>query len=131
VCTHQSSHSSRTPTMSVAPAAAEGDLSDCPGQQLRRLARFRQSLLASVVLRRCALAGDWTTRPQAAVLNSATGRIACCFHARDLHLVMGSARPASRVRFRVSVDGQPPGAARVLTSTMRVMARSPSRACIS
>jgi hypothetical protein len=63
-------------------------------------------------LNRWALAGDSTTGPQAAVLNSATGRIACCFHARDLHLVMGSSRLESGVRFRVSIDGQPPGSAR-------------------
>ena len=67
---------------------------------------------ARLDLNRWALAGDWTIRPQAAVLNSATGRIACRFHARDLHLVMGSSRAESRVRFRVSIDGQPPGVAR-------------------
>ena len=30
---------------------------------------------------------------------------------RDLHLVMGPLRQESPVRFRVSIDGQPPGAA--------------------
>jgi hypothetical protein len=35
----------------------------------------------------------------------------CRFHARDLHLVMGPPRPGTSVRFRVSLDGQPPGAA--------------------
>jgi Thioredoxin like C-terminal domain len=50
--------------------------------------------------------------PQAAVLNSPTGRIACRFHARDLHLVMGPSRGESQVRFRASIDGQPPGSAR-------------------
>ena len=48
---------------------------------------------------------------QATVLNSAGGRIAYRFHARDLHLVMGPSRQGSPVRFRVSIDGQPPGAA--------------------
>jgi Thioredoxin like C-terminal domain len=33
------------------------------------------------------------------------------FHARDLHLVMGPPRRESPVRFRVSIDGQPPGPA--------------------
>ena len=33
------------------------------------------------------------------------------FHARDLHLVMGPAARGSLVRFRVLIDGQPPGAA--------------------
>ena len=40
------------------------------------------------------------------------GRIVCRFHARDVHLVMGPLRRDGRVRFRVSVDGQPPGPAR-------------------
>ena len=56
-----------------------------------------------------ALAGEWTLGPQAAVLNSATGRIACRFHARDVHLVLGPPRRESPVRFRVSIDGRPPG----------------------
>jgi hypothetical protein len=45
------------------------------------------------------------------VLNAANGRIAYRFHARDLHLVMGSAARGTSVRFRVLIDGQPPGAA--------------------
>ena len=48
---------------------------------------------------------------QAIVLNKPNGRIAYRFHARDLHLVMGPAAPASAVRFRVLIDGKPPGAA--------------------
>jgi hypothetical protein len=47
----------------------------------------------------------------AAVLNKPGGRIAYRFHARDLHLVMGPAAPGASVRFRVLIDGQPPGAA--------------------
>jgi thiol-disulfide isomerase/thioredoxin len=57
-----------------------------------------------------ALAGDWTMKKEAVVLN-APGRIAYRFHARDLHLVMGPAAPGASVRFRVLIDGQPPGAA--------------------
>jgi hypothetical protein len=48
---------------------------------------------------------------QSAVLNAANGRIAYRFHARDLHLVMGPAARGTSVRFRVLIDGQPPGAA--------------------
>ena len=47
----------------------------------------------------------------AIVLNQANGRIAYRFHARDLHLVMGPAARGTSVRFRVLIDGQPPGAA--------------------
>ncbi len=48
---------------------------------------------------------------QGAVSNTANGRLACRFHARDLHLVMGSAQRSAPVRFRLTIDGQPPGAA--------------------
>jgi thiol-disulfide isomerase/thioredoxin len=58
-----------------------------------------------------ALSGDWTVKNQAAVLNKPNGRIVYRFHARDLHLVMGPAGPETSVRFRVLIDGQPPGAA--------------------
>jgi thiol-disulfide isomerase/thioredoxin len=58
-----------------------------------------------------ALSGDWTVKKEAAVLNKPNGRIAYRFHARDLHLVMGPAAPGTPVRFRVLIDGQPPGAA--------------------
>jgi len=56
-----------------------------------------------------ALAGDWTFRQQATVANRANGRIAYRFQARDLHLVMGPAMGRTPVRFRVLIDGQPPG----------------------
>ena len=58
-----------------------------------------------------ALSGDWTMEEQAVTLNEAGGQIAYRFHARDLHLVMGPAAPGTSVRFRVRIDGQPPGAA--------------------
>jgi hypothetical protein len=58
-----------------------------------------------------ALAGDWTVGKQATVLHRANGRILYRFHARDLHLVMGPATPGATVRFRVLIDGKPPGAA--------------------
>ena len=63
-----------------------------------------------LTLNQWALSGDWTMHPQATVLNAAPGRIAYRFHARDLHLVMGTAanRP---VPFHVRIDGQEPGAA--------------------
>jgi thiol-disulfide isomerase/thioredoxin len=66
---------------------------------------------ARLRLNQWALEGDWTTKRQATLLNTANGRIACRFHARDLHLVMGPAARAMSVRFRVLVDGEPPGAA--------------------
>ena len=58
-----------------------------------------------------ALSGDWTVKRDAVALNKGNGRIAYRFHARDLHLVMAPAARGSSVRFRILVDGQPPGAA--------------------
>jgi thiol-disulfide isomerase/thioredoxin len=57
-----------------------------------------------------ALDGTWTRRNEAAVLDAAGGRIVYRFHARDLHLIMGPAARGPPVRFRVRVDGRPPGA---------------------
>ncbi|PWT71516.1 MAG: thioredoxin, partial [Proteobacteria bacterium] len=64
-----------------------------------------------LALNHWALSGDWTIGKQAAALNHANGRIAFRFHARDLHLVMGPAAPGTSVRFRVLIDGKPPGGA--------------------
>src|SRR5918997_1203140 len=66
---------------------------------------------ARLRLNHWALSGDWTVERQATVLNEANGRIAYRFQARDLHLVMGPAARGTSVRFRVLIDGQPPGAA--------------------
>jgi thiol-disulfide isomerase/thioredoxin len=68
-------------------------------------------LPARLRLNEWALSGDWTVKKEAAVLNKPNGGIAYRFHARDLHLVMGPAAPGTSVRFRVLIDGQPPGAA--------------------
>ena len=48
---------------------------------------------------------------QPTILERAPGRVTCRFHARDVHLVMGPRRPDTLVRFRVSVDQQPPAPA--------------------
>jgi thiol-disulfide isomerase/thioredoxin len=66
---------------------------------------------AALRLNQWALSGNWTVADQATMLNAANGRITYRFHARDLHLVMGPAAPGAPVRFRVLIDGQPPGTA--------------------
>jgi thiol-disulfide isomerase/thioredoxin len=60
-----------------------------------------------------ALSGSWTAGEQATTLDEAGGQLTYRFHARDLHLVMGprSGPTAGGVRFRVRLDGQPPGVA--------------------
>ena len=64
-----------------------------------------------LALNQWSLAGEWTMGTQATVLNKAGGQIVHRFRARDVHLVMGPPRSASPVPFRVTIDGQPPGAA--------------------
>ena len=66
---------------------------------------------AELRLNNWALAGDWTLDEQAATLNEAGGQISYRFHARDLHMVMGPGAPDAPGRFRVLIDGQPPGPA--------------------
>ena len=56
------------------------------------------------------LAGKWNDHLQAAVLDAAGGKVVFRFHARDLHMVLGPGGDGKPVRFRVTVDGQAPGA---------------------
>jgi thiol-disulfide isomerase/thioredoxin len=58
-----------------------------------------------------ALSGDWTMGREALFLNQSGAGIAYRFHARDLHLVMGTVSPSGPARFRVFIDGQAPGVA--------------------
>jgi len=58
-----------------------------------------------------ALAGSWTVTRGFAALKQANGRITYRFHARDLNLVMGPAARGKSLRFRVLIDGKPPGPA--------------------
>jgi thiol-disulfide isomerase/thioredoxin len=71
----------------------------------------RYTAPARLELNHWALSGDWTVSAGMAALNRPSGRIAIQFHARDLHLVMGPAVRGTSVRFRVLIEGQPPGVA--------------------
>jgi thiol-disulfide isomerase/thioredoxin len=73
--------------------------------------RQAYTLPSELRLNHWALSGGWTMEEEATTLNTANGRIAYRFHARDLHLVMGPAGPGASVRFRVLIDGRPPAAA--------------------
>jgi cytochrome c biogenesis protein CcdA/thiol-disulfide isomerase/thioredoxin len=61
-------------------------------------------------LNRWSLAGDWTVGGEFATLDGTSGNIVYRFHARDLHLVLGASTQGRPVRFRVRIDGAPPGA---------------------
>lgn len=68
-------------------------------------------LPAKLPLNGWGLSGDWTVREDAGRLNKPNGKIVYRFHARDLNMVMGPAAPGTSARFRVLIDGNPPGAA--------------------
>jgi hypothetical protein len=65
---------------------------------------------ASLKLNDWALEGPWLDKKQSAVSFAPGAKIAFRFHARDLHLVLGSAG-GKPVRFRVTIDGKAPGQA--------------------
>ena len=58
-----------------------------------------------------ALSGNWSIGSEAVALDEAGGGIAFSFHARDLNLVMGPLGRGGSARFRVRLDGRPPGPA--------------------
>lgn len=84
---------------------ARADRFVSPGGQARDAAKAYGD--APLKLNDWSLEGNWTVGKQSGTLNSAPGAIAYRFHARDLHLVLGSAKP---VRFRITIDGKTPGA---------------------
>jgi len=66
--------------------------------------------IAHLPLNRWSLEGVWTVGLEFALLNDDAGSVSIRFHARDVHLVMGPATGGMPIRFRVTIDGMPPGA---------------------
>jgi thiol-disulfide isomerase/thioredoxin len=56
-----------------------------------------------------ALAGEWTVAREETRSNEPNARIAYCFHARDLNLILDPRSKDTPSRIRVLLDGQPPG----------------------
>ncbi|HEX3810213.1 MAG TPA: cytochrome c biogenesis protein DipZ [Rhizomicrobium sp.] len=65
---------------------------------------------SNIGLNSWAFAGAWTIGREKSTLAQAPGEIIYRFHARDLHLVLGPPADGKPVRFRVTIDGKPPGA---------------------
>ncbi|HWU42003.1 MAG TPA: thioredoxin family protein, partial [Bdellovibrio sp.] len=55
------------------------------------------------------LSGTWLVNEESATLLKAGGQVIYRFHARDLHLVLGPQKEGSKIKFRVTLDGQAPG----------------------
>jgi len=66
--------------------------------------------VSDLALNHWSIFGEWTMNKDLILLNKANGRISYNFHARDLHLVMGPAEPGKSIRFRILINGLPPGA---------------------
>jgi thiol-disulfide isomerase/thioredoxin len=78
-----------------------------PGSLARDSAK-EYSLPKSLTLNQWALGGTWKVSGEHARSQSANGRIAFRFKARDLHLVLGPSQSGKPVRFRITVNGAPP-----------------------
>jgi len=66
------------------------------------------TLPAALTLNHWGLRGEWEVGAESAVLRSAPGAIAFRFHSRDLHVVLAPAKDGTPIRFRVTLDGEPP-----------------------
>jgi cytochrome c biogenesis protein CcdA/thiol-disulfide isomerase/thioredoxin len=66
---------------------------------------------AQLGLNQWAFGGQWNVGAESAVTGAAQASIAYRFQARDLHLVLAPGADGKPVRFRISIDGAPPGAA--------------------
>jgi thiol-disulfide isomerase/thioredoxin len=99
-------------TGSGVEAAADGADIESPETYLGSERRERQVAPgAKLQLNQWALEGEWTMERQATVLDRAAGKLVYRFHARDLNLVMAPDSTGRPVRFRVLIDGNPPGPA--------------------
>ncbi|RRU11076.1 cytochrome c biogenesis protein DipZ [Stenotrophomonas sp. 278] len=78
------------------------------GQQPDRAADY--TVPTTLALNQWALGGRWTVGDEDARSHAGGDRIAFRFHARDLHLVLSPGEDGKPVRYRVRIDGQPPGA---------------------
>ena len=65
---------------------------------------------ASLAADQWSLDGRWTVHDENAQLEQAGGAIVYRFRGRDLHLVLGPAADGKPIRYRVTIDGKPPGA---------------------
>jgi thiol-disulfide isomerase/thioredoxin len=86
------------------------DVSASPGDVVRDAPRV-YTVPTNLSLNQWALAGNWTVKGRAAVLNEPNGKVVYRFHARDVNLIMGTPPGSQPVRFSVKVDGKSPGAA--------------------
>lgn len=76
---------------------------------LAKDSRKTYSAPARPSLNQWGLSGSWKVGEESAVLQAPGGRIVFRFHGRDLHLVLGPTKNGKPIRFKVTLDGTPPG----------------------
>ncbi len=64
---------------------------------------------SALQLNQWGLTGQWRVAAESARALSPNAKITFRFHARDLHLVLGTETSGKPIRFRVMLDGKPPG----------------------
>jgi cytochrome c biogenesis protein CcdA/thiol-disulfide isomerase/thioredoxin len=64
---------------------------------------------ARLTVNQWGLAGSWNVSGEHAQLVAAPGKVVFRFHARDLHFVLGPGKNGQPIRFRIRIDGTPPG----------------------
>jgi thiol-disulfide isomerase/thioredoxin len=79
-------------------------------QHLKRDTAFAYAPPASLALNDWGLGGRWTVGSEFARVGAASAKIRYHFLARDLHMVLGGRSDGKPARFRVTLDGSPPGA---------------------
>jgi cytochrome c biogenesis protein CcdA/thiol-disulfide isomerase/thioredoxin len=82
---------------------------DSPGGPERDVSHEYDAPLEGLPHNAWGFRGIWTVGPEKAVLDKAPGGLVYRFHARDLHLVLGPGSDGTPIRFRISIDGAPPG----------------------
>src|SRR5262249_6985284 len=83
-----------------------------PWGELQQAAVTTYQAASSLRLNHWTLSGAWSVGSEYATAAAPDVTLRFRFHARDLHLVLGRAPSAAPIRFRVTVDGQAPGADR-------------------
>ena len=78
-------------------------------EPITRDSRKMYSPIPRLSLNQWGLVGSWKVGAESAVPQSPGGKIVFRFHARDLHLVLGPAKDGKPIRFKVTLDGTPPG----------------------
>jgi thiol-disulfide isomerase/thioredoxin len=96
----------RSPETYVGYAQAKNFVSP---ERMARDSRKTYSPPAKLALNQWGLGGSWKVSAESGALVTAPGKIVYRSHSRDVHMVLGSSRKGTPVRFKVKLDGEAPG----------------------